>query len=149
MTIGEINAFVANSGKSLVGDIEWVMPMGSDGGFRFRQPVQYDNSANRKIELNIWCRVDKPKITIAYFVEYIGRIYGFCLGVSHDRMFYHRHHGIRGRNEVITALPDSIAQLVGNPAEVWTRFCAETSLVHIGTFSNPTGELWLPQSIEI
>ena len=147
MTIDEINAFIANSSKSLVGDVEWKTQVGSRG-LKFRQPVQYDNSANREVGLNIWCNLDTPLIEITYFVAGIGRIYGFCLGKSHSGMLYHRHHGI-GENEVVTPLPDSIAQLVDNPAEVWAAFCDETSLIHTGTFSNPAREQWLPQAIEI
>ena len=148
MTIDEIDAFIANSGKSLVGDIEWKTPRGDDRRFQFRRAVQYDNSSNREIEINIWCNTDAPTITIAYFVADVGRIYGFCLGVPHNNVLYHRHHGVR-ESEIITPLPDTVARLVGNPAAVWAKFCAETSLTHQGNFRNPPEEPWRPQTIEI
>ena len=145
MTTDEINAFLADTDKFLAGEFEWRRP---NGRFQFRQAVQYDNSANRKIELSIWCNLDAPTMTIAYFVSGIGRIYGFCLGVSHGNMLYHRHYGV-GESAIVTPLPDSIARPVDNPAEVWERFCAETSLTHVGDFRNPPEEPWLPQATEI
>ena len=146
MPIDEINAFIASSTKSLVGDVEWTPAMGVNGGFKFRRAIQY--SGNRNIQVQIWCNTYRPKMSIAYFVPGIDRIYGFCLRVRHNGLLDHRHHGHK-EIEKVTPLPDSIAMLVDNPAAVWEKFCAETSLTHTGTFSNPTGELWLPQSTEI
>ena len=148
MTLQEIDDFIADTGKLLIGDVEWQMPTRSNGQFRFRSTLECRDSDNHAVELNIWHNTATPTLTIAYFVAGIGRIYGFCLGVSHNVMRYHRHRGV-GDNEEVTELPADLAQLTRDPAAVWAVFCAETSLVHIGNFSNPAGELWLPQSTEI
>lgn len=148
MTRDEIEAFIADSSKLLVGDIELNNAGGNGSQFKFRGPVQHSDSDNRRIEVNIWHNSSTPTLKIAYFVPGIDRIYGICLGVSHNKMPYHRHHG-RKDSEIISPLPDSIARLVDDPATAWAQFCAETSLTHIGDFRNLPEEPWRPQATEI
>ena len=47
------------------------------------------------MELNIWFNpiASIPKITIAYFVAGVGRIYGLCMNVRHAGMLIHKHNG--------------------------------------------------------
>ncbi len=143
MTTDEINAFLADSGKSIIGNIELEPMGGRAGSFGFRQTIRHSRSDNLEIGLKIWFNARRPKITIAYFVPGIDRIYGFCLGVSHNRMRFHQHIGIKG-DEQVTPLPDSIAHLVGDPATVWMEFCSRTRLTHTGNFRNPARQPWPP-----
>ena len=143
MTTDEINAFLADSGKSIMGNIELEPRGGRAGSFGFRQTIRHSQSDNLEIGLNIWFNMQVPKLTIAYFTPSIDRIYGFCLGVLHNRMRFHQHIGIKG-NEQVAPLPDSIARLVSDPAAVWTAFCSQTALTHTGSFRNPARQPWPP-----
>lgn len=143
MTADEFNAFISDSGKLLVGDIEWETTRSPGGPFRFRHTIQHSNSERHTIGINVWCNPLVPKLTIAYFVDGIGRIYGFCLGVPHRGMPFHKHHGTQG-NEQVTPLPDSIARLADDPAAAWIAFCSESLLTHRGSFHNPARQQWPP-----
>ena len=148
MTLDEIAAFIDDANKFLLGDVELKEQVAGSGQFKFRCAINYIDSGSRIIELNIWRNTSAPTMTVTYFVGGIGRIYGFCLGISHKGMLYHRHLGV-GENEVVTPLSDSIARLVDDPAAVWAQFCAETSLTHIGDFRDPSEEPWRPKATEI
>ena len=144
MTMDEINAFVADPNKALVGEIDWISLRGRVARYQFREEIQHSSQSVVRVYLNLWVNPNFPKITLAYYVDGPGRIYGWCLGVAHDGMDFHQHQGTRG-NETVTPLPDNIARLVNNPRAAWIAFCHRSSLTHTGRFTSPTRLPWSTQ----
>ena len=154
MTAYEVRDFINRSDKRVFGNIRLSPDSGVAGAFKFRGAVDYDGKP--KVELNIWFNSGDrpgnssdrpPKITIAYFVAGIGRIYGLCMNVRHAGMLIHKHNGKKEDDNPYE--PDDITAPAANPQAVWAEFCAESSLAHYGTFSVNRRGLWTPPLTEI
>ena len=146
MTADEVQDFINCTDKRVIGNIELISSSNIDGAFKFRGPVDYLDE--QRVELNIWFNPNSvvPKITIAYFVAGIGRIYGLCMNVSHAGMLIHKHSGVKEDDKPYH--PDDITASANNPEAVWVEFCAESSLVHDGVFSVVRRGPWIPPLIE-
>ena len=133
MTADEVQDFIRCANKRVIGDIELLSSRNVAGAFIFRGLVDY--RGKQEVELNIWFNPNAsvPKITIAYFVAGVGRIYGLCMNVSHAGMLIHKHSGKKEDDKPYH--PNDITASANNPGAVWAEFCAESSLAHDGTFS--------------
>ena len=146
MTADEVQDFINCADKRAIGNVELLSSSNIDGAFMFRGPVGY--RGKQGIELNIWFNPDAsvPKITIAYFVAGVGRIYGLCMNVSHAGMLIHKHRGVKKDDKPYH--PDDITASANNPEAVWVEFCAESSLAHDGAFSVVRRGPWTPPLTE-
>lgn len=143
MTLGQINAFIADRAKTLASDIDWSGPAKPIPRYQFRDEIQHTAENTVRIYVKIWFNPSptSPKLQLAYYEKQTGRIFGWCLGSSHAGMNFHQHHGPPQRDSV-TPLPDNIARLVNNPSATWIAFCHQSSLTHRGHFISPTGQPW-------
>ena len=113
----------------------------------FRGRVDYPGKQG--VELNIWFNPNAavPKITIAFFISGVGRIYGLCMNVRHAGMLIHKHSGVKEADKPYH--PGDITASATNPEAVWVEFCAESSLDHDGVFSVARRGPWTPSLTEV
>lgn len=143
MTMDQIDAFIADGAKVLASNIDWSAPQAPVLRYEFREEIQHTAGNTVKVYLKIWFNPSptSPKLQFAYYEKQTGRIFGWCLGSSHEGMNFHQHYGPRC-SESVTPLPASIARLVNNPSRARIAFCHQSSLTHTGNFFSPTGQPW-------
>ncbi len=136
----EYDAIMADDTKSISGNIAWER--------RLRSPareftVDIDSGEGHPLFLKGWYNPYSGKLSYAIIHRGVGRIYGLDLGADHqnpDGRFVgekHKNYWKPDYRDKWAYVPPDITETWDRPADVWTQFCDEANLTHLGMMIPP------------
>ncbi len=136
----EYEAIINDNTKVVAGDIEWEGPSRSPTR-QFR--IDIDSDEGYPIFVKGWYNSRSGKLSFAIIHRIVGRIYGLDLGAYHynpDGKLVgekHKNYWVPGCRDKWAYVPKDITETWDHPVAVWTQFCNEARLRHLGTIQEP------------
>lgn len=144
MTRDEFNAFIADSGKRIDGDIEFGPDEDHSPAIEFKVELQTPDGQPAFVRGS----VNEVASTLSFSIIHRGhgRVYGLDLGKEHrnpDGEMVGEKHKHTWRDAAVGAkyayVPDDITAQLPNVAVVWQQFCEEAKIEHKGRIVLPDG----------
>ena len=136
----EYDSIINDTTKAIVNDIVW--EGGRNSPMReFR--VDIDSEDGHPIFVKGWYNPRSGKLSYSIIHRQVGRIYGLDLGADHqnpDGEFVgekHKNYWVPGSRDKWAYVPDDITEPWNRPAAVWSEFCAEGNIQHLGRLRDP------------
>ena len=147
MTDQEFVVILSDASKRIEGNIRWGDDPQHSGAQEFRAPIQSDNG----YPLFLIGRYNDAmgKLTYAVIHQNEGCIYRLDLGAKHrnprppeggrGRLLEgaHKHYWTEQYRDKWAYRPNDITATWDRPLEVWTQFCAEAGIAHLGQLQPP------------
>lgn len=148
MTDAEFQAFLAEGGKRIEGDIFWQPLNDRHPAQRFRAEVLSAEFA--PLFVAGWYNPVDEKLSYAIVYRNLLRIYGLDLGVPHRipggamLLGPHKHYWTEQHQDKMAYAPPDISAPFSRPLEVWRQFCVEARIEHRGRMHPPQPGLTRP-----
>lgn len=136
----EYDAIINDTTKVINEDIEWEGSVNSPTR-RFRVEIESDDE--HPIFLDGWYNPLAGKLSYSIIHRSVGRIYGLDLGADHinpDGVSVgekHKNHWRTGSRAKWAYVPQDITETWNRPFAVWSQFCAEANIRHLGAMQDP------------
>ena len=140
----EFDAFLADGGKRIVGDIAWEPAPGRHPAMEFRREIV--STSGYPAHIRGWYNSSNGKLSYTLYHKEDGRLYALDLGKGHENPTgeqvgdKHKHTWTPEAKADIAYAPDDITEPWHRPVAVWRQFCAEARIRHEGTMSPPDEE---------
>ena len=137
----DYEAIINDTTKVIHEDIAW--EGGRNSPMReFR--VDIDSGDGHPIFVKGWYNPRSGKLSYSIIHRQVGRIYGLDLGADHqnpDGKFVgekHKNYWVPGSRDKWAYVPDDITEPWNRPSAVWSEFCAEGNIQHLGRLRDPS-----------
>jgi hypothetical protein len=140
-TEAELSALLADTTKTIVGDIAWSEDEDHSPGVEFR--AELTSQAGYPLFVRGSFNPLAQTLTFAIIHASCRRIYALDLGKDHHNLSCqnvgdkHKHRWTDLYRDKDAYVPDDIMQPVTNPVAVWAEFCAEANITHQGQMLPP------------
>ena len=137
----EYDDIIADRSKRIDDNIVWEGIQNSSAR-EFR--IDIDSDQGHPIFLKGWYNPYSGKLSYAIIHRSVGRIYGLDLGADHRNPDgqsvgeKHKNYWVPGFRDKWAYVPPDITETWDRPADVWSQFCDEAKLTHLGTMIPPT-----------
>ena len=143
-TEAELAVLLADSGKAISGDISWSEDEDHSPAVEFRAEI----SSQTGYPLFVRGSFNPLAQTLTYAIIHASsrRIYALDLGKVHHNPSCtnvgekHKHRWTDRFRDKDAYVPDDITQPAGDPVAVWTEFCAEAKITHLGVMNAPPAQ---------
>ena len=142
ITEAEVVEILADTTKRISGDIIWESRPEYASFISFQ--VDIDSSPGWPLFVKGGYNPEIHKLSFAIIHQGYGkRIYGLCLNIRHrnrnqTRIGSPHKHRWTELDDTYAYCPDDITAPAFAPVEVWTQFCAEAKLIHLGRLYPPS-----------
>ena len=136
LTEGELAALLADATKTISGDIEWSEDEDHSPTVEFR--VEVSSVAGYPLFVRGSFNQEIKALAYSLIHRGVGRIYGLCLGKDHHNLDCpwvgekHKHRWDDVTKDKMAYVPGDITAPATDPVAVWSQFCAEAGIVHLG-----------------
>jgi hypothetical protein len=141
MTQAEFEALLADNSKRIDQDILWQEDEDRSPGVEFRVPVNSDSGF--PIFIKGWYNREAQTLSYSLIHRGVGRIYGLDLGKDHHNPSCdyvgekHKHRWSDAVRDKDAYMPPDITIPATNPVGVWSEFCQEAKINHVGVMYPP------------
>ena len=148
ITQQEFNAILADTTKTIEGDLAWSDDEDHSPAIEFRAEVRSEAG----YPLFVVGRYNPMAGTLSFAIIHrgAGRIYGLDLGADHHNPTCqrvgekHKHRWTEAFRDKEAYVPDDITESQDHPVSVWAQFCKEANIRHDGMLTAPVIQEELP-----
>lgn len=141
MTNTEFETILADTTKSIVGDISWSVDEDHSPSVEFRAEIQSDAGWPLFVRASYYPLINA--ITYALILKTEGRIYALDIGKDHHNPTceqvgeVHKHRWTEQFKDKYAYDPVDISRESCDPLVIWKEFCLEAKLAHSGRLYPP------------
>lgn len=137
----EVTEILADTSKQISGDLEWEIRPEYESWVSFQAGIQSTPGWPLFVKGGYNPNIHKLSFAIIH-QAYGRRIYGLCLNIHHRNRDQsrvsspHKHRWTETDDDYAYSPPD-ITALAHEPSKVWTQFCTEARINHLGQLQPP------------